>query len=444
MDNPAQTNAVATDSDPGDPADPLHAAPTSVRITPPEANGSETGFDADDSTRLSFVVTPEFSLGAKVDVEIQAENNLDLDPDDSDFLLEFQPELSLAALYQPSPQIDVFAEIELTYSTPLRDTTDEEQDDARLGFKEGYVLLREFPVDAVSLQIGRQRFKDRREWLIDERLDAVRIIYEQLVNGWPLTVEFSVSSMLIDPDDHEDEITNFLLMGTYAYSEKEKISGYLFARDDRGDDNRDPIYFGLSWRGRPHKKHRLWLDTAILFGEDEGRDLLGYAVDAGWTLRLKHDLDPAVTLAFAYGSGDSDPDRGTDHNFQQSDLQDNNGKFNGNTKFKYYGEVFDPELSNLMIFTFGFGIEPNDEFSLDVVYHYSMLVELTDELRKADVDEDLTGDDKDLGHEVDLIIGVIFNDHFQASFTTGVFFPGSAFEEHDPAFRAMLEFQVSF
>ena len=79
---------------------------------------------------------------------------------------------------------------------------------------------------------------------------------------------------------------------------------------------------------------------------------------------------PALTLGFAFGSGDRNPDDGTDGTFRQTGLQDNEWDFGGATDFKYYGEVLDPELSNLAILTAGVGIRPSDKFSLDLVYHY--------------------------------------------------------------------------
>lgn len=112
-----------------------------------------------------------------------------------------------------------------------------------------------------------------------------------------------------------------------------------------------------------------------------------------------------ATLGFAFGSGDSDPDTDVDRNFRQTGLHDNSGKFNGNTKFKYYGEVFDPELSNMMIWTAGAGIRPSKNTSLDVVYHHYSQVDRSDELRDVDIDPDPTGKSRDLGHAVDLIVG---------------------------------------
>ena len=46
-------------------------------------------------------------------------------------------------------------------------------------------------------------------------------------------------------------------------------------------------------------------------------------------------------------------------------LQENEADFGGAASFKDYGEVLDPELSNLAIFTVGLGLRPSEKFSLD-------------------------------------------------------------------------------
>ena len=58
-----------------------------------------------------------------------------------------------------------------------------------------------------------------------------------------------------------------------------------------------------------------------------------------------------------------------DHAFRQTGIQDNNDKFGGVTSFKYYGELLEPELSNLHILTAGIGRRFGRRMSLDLIYH---------------------------------------------------------------------------
>ena len=314
--------------------------------------------------------------------------------------------------------------------------------DPALRVGHGYALLHNFPVESVSLQVGRQRFRDRREWLIDEQLDAVRVVLDQE----PFSIDFSVSSLLDGPGDQSDNVTNFVVFATYGFGHhpSEKITTFVIARQDDSPDNRDPLFVGLSWAGTVVDQHRVWVDTAFLLGEDRGTDLRGFGVDVGWIQRIDHPLNPALTLAFAFGSGDSDRDDGTDGTFQQTRLHDNVSQFDGDNPFKYYGEVFDPELSNMMIFTAAAGITPNETLSLDVIYHYYALVEQTAELRNVGVTKALTGDDTDLGQEIDLVLGSMLSDEIRATVTTGVFLPGPAFKSDTVIYGVEFKVQISY
>ena len=140
------------------------------------------------------------------------------------------------------------------------------------------------------------------------------------------------------------------------------------------------------------------------------------------------DFEPYITLAYAFGSGDSNPDDGTDKNFRQTGLQGNEGDFNGVIDFLYYGEVFDPELSNMSIFTVGLGTNPNEETSIDLVYHYYRQIEASEELREIGIDAEPSGESKDLGHEIDLILGYEgFSERVAVGIFFGYFIPGDAF-----------------
>lgn len=408
--------------------------------TSKKENGNKTTFDPDDRSSLAYQITPELSVGGKVNLELKLKSNEDLDDEEPDRLLLLESLLSLAAMYQLTPDIEIFGETRLSDEDSLEDTNGKKKEEKLIEFREGYILVRNLFDGPFGVQIGRQKLKDNREWLIDERLDAVRVFFEE----GPWSGELSMSSMLIDPDGNEDKITNYLASLTFEYAKKSTITLFGMSREDRSNRDRDPVYLGVQAAGRLKKRRRYWLDSAVMMGHDRRRDLLGVGLDAGWSQQFKHPLKPSYTLGFAFGSGDDKAKDNKDREFQQTDLQDNTGRYFGRTKFSYYGEVFDPELSNMMIFTVGVGIVPSKNLSLDLVYHYYELVELSDELRDAAVVEDLTGKDKHLGHEIDLILGLKFTDNIRGSFTAGAFLPGSAFKEDRAAYATQFKIQMSF
>ena len=82
--------------------------------------------------------------------------------------------------------------------------------------------------------------------------------------------------------------------------------------------------------GRPSDIFRYWADFALVHGSDEeSRNLQGYGFELGGTYWLPPDLpfDPSVTLSFAYGSGDGDPNDNTNEAYRQTGLQGNEPTF---------------------------------------------------------------------------------------------------------------------
>ena len=129
-------------------------------------------------------------------------------------------------------------------------------------------------------------------------------------------------------------------------------------------------------------------------------------------------MEPSITLGFACGSGDESLRDGKDGSIRQTGLQDNNGI----TSFKYCGEVFEPELSNILIFTAGLGIKPTKNSSLGVVYHRYLQHEAEDDIRDSNLKLDPNGNSRELGDELDLIIGYRPTREIRIETVVGAFF----------------------
>ena len=147
--------------------------------------------------------------------------------------------------------------------------------------------------------------------------------------------------------------------------------GDIVKRDRRDPTDADLVWVGARARGRFHSAEAgevsYWFDIAGVIGDevvvgydrtDDGRrvvdesegivqDVRGWALDVGLSWKSRLALRPTFTLSVAVGSGDSNPDQGPDHAFRQTGLQDNNSRFSGVNSFRYYGELLQPELSNL-------------------------------------------------------------------------------------------------
>ena len=130
-----------------------------------------------------------------------------------------------------------------------------------------------------------------------------------------------------------------------------------------------------------------WLDAAAVFGDEtfteysgmtgsrvvevvDSHSVSGGGFDLGGTWFLPLFGRTAVTAGYAYGSGDPGMEEFRDTGFRQTGLQDNSDKFLGVASFRYYGELLDPELSNLHVVTAGVGLRFFKKSSIDLVYHW--------------------------------------------------------------------------
>ncbi len=233
---------------------------------------------------------------------------------------------------------------------------------------------------------------------------------------------------------------NYIVYAEYRGIEYHKLAGYWILRDDKSGEEGSPQFMGVRAYGRPSDTFKYWTDLAFLRGNDElSRDFSGYAFEVGgtyWFLDLP--LRPSVTLGFAYGSGDSNPDDNKNTEFRQTGLQSNEARFGGATQFLAYGETLDPELSNLNIFTVGLGFRPAASVFVDLVYHHYRLNAVADEIRgsalTAQMNQVESRLSKDVGSGLDIILG--FRNLFGVrglgvDLRAGLFFPGDAFLRDD-------------
>ncbi len=417
----------------------------SEATTEPRSESDDDAFiryDFDDPPDTENKLTRDLTYGAQVTFGFDYERNYDLDDDSDDDLATFEPELEIAVSYDPAPWFRAFANLDLKRQFPIEEPDGRESQKTRLRVKEAYVNLREV-FQGVSATLGRQEFKDEREWLFDEDLDAVRIFYRNSDFG----LEASISrEELVDKDvlneESVDEINNYFFLGRTALGEDSEISPYLLVRDDRTSSDEDLVFLGISSTGELTSDIDYWVQFAHVRGSDDGTDIRGYGFDVGATYTFDVDFEPSLTLGAAFGSGDDDPDD-KDSNFRQTGLQDNNDRFNGVTSFKYYGEVLDPELSNLFILTAGAGIRPTKRSSIDLVYHHYRQHQASDELRDVSIDEDPDGEDRTLGNGLDLIIGFREIEGVNAEAIFGLFEPGAAFSS-DASTAYFVGFEVEF
>lgn len=425
------------------PEDPQVISQVAQQAT--KKSGDTTSFDFSAPPKTKILLAPGLTFGADVEVDFESERNFDLDSDEDDGLSTVEPALDLAFSYDPTDWFRVFAEVELSHDVAIEAPAKRREREPALKIKKAYVTLQNI-LDGVTLQLGRQRVKDEREWLYDEELDAARLFVQHGNFG----LEASASRRLLVQEDllnkdRKERINNYFFLGRYALSDDSELDGYFLVRDDLTSSEEDLYFIGLRSIGEIAKDWDYWLDGAYLTGTDGSDDINAFGFDVGTTYVADLPWEPSLTLGFAFGSGDSDPDDGTDYAYRQTGLQDNNGRFNGVTRFKYYGEVLDPELSNLAVLTAGIGIRPSKKSSIDLVYHSYWQHKATDRLRDAEIEMDPDGRSRYLGHGLDLVVGFREFEDVDAELILGGFFPRDAFpDDADNAYFVGFEIQYSF
>lgn len=339
---------------------------------------------------------------------------------------------------------------------------------------------------AWDLQAGRVGLIERRAWWWDDDLDAVRVTGNG--DGWRLDTGIGRELMRVSsaqrgvPGDQR-RLWRWFGQATWPYAKRQALDAFwLVTQDGSGrpapgglhidEDATDPSdlngrWFGLRSSGewRLESKWRLawWLDTAWLRGResvtgydelDDGgfvagssatRRVRGRAVDLGATVTLPFDLRPTITLAHARGSGGT-ADAGRDDNFRQTGLHENKSRFGGVKRVQRYGELLQPELSNLRVTTLGAGLRFLDRSSLELIGHRYRQVVPSGVIAGSRLSADPAGNRGDIGREIDVVLALREWRHFDLVLRWSRFTPGDAFaeDERDPATAFEIDATFNF
>jgi len=301
-------------------------------------------------------------------------------------------------------------------------------------------------ITPLSAQIGRQRIRENRTIWWNRNFDAARITYNTTVFKGFIGAgqNFTSYRTNVDTDfraDDEDRFRIFAegswqhalghyfdLRGLYEkdYSSLEKV-GTTISANARDEEDLNAIWAGARFSGQfdePTENLRFIEYQADLIGlmgtvdtltttgtanpnrrqiaSNDERDLNAVAFDS--TINIAPDIKskPVITLGYAYGSGD-DGD-GSDTGFRQTDLQGNSSRMGlSSGSVRNYGEVLRPELSNLHITTAGVGFPITDVSDISAFHHYYHLDKEATSLRTGSIAAALDGEEKSVGHGVDLI-----------------------------------------
>lgn len=405
------------------------------RVAPSDQFLARAQPDEDDRFGNGFALTDALRLTARMQAGSGREDNLNFDDTDQEDREDIGSGLRARLEWQPDS--NWFGMTELRYNYQQREREDRPRETGG-EFRLGETYIGRYLTEGTRLIIGRQDFDDDREFIFDENLDAIRI---NTTIG-PVQLDASVSRMFDNDGSREEEADNLILYVSNKDRDR-RLAAYWVYRSyaDRFDE--ETYHVGIQAQGEWLPNGDLWLDLAHQGGRRNDNPVTAWAFDIGSLWYFDEDQRWYAMTGIAMATGD-DPNTADDELFQQTGLADNNGRFGGVTSYRYYGEVADPDLSNLVITTLGLGHRLTESISLDVVAHEYRLQRLTEDELEGNWDSDLSGSSKRLGRGLDLVFGYSGKALWEVEGTFGYFSPGDGFEETDAGWIGNLQLRVRY
>lgn len=424
------------------------------------------------------------TIGGAYELEPRYVEDRRLDPQKDDDNANIYQDLKLELFYQWSKSLSFFVQSDAYYDPDVYSENGITQYGAGIKLTQAWFFIHEILDSDFSMQIGRQRMADKRQWWWNQELDAARIYFgkESLFAEISLARDFGSKRSdqdYIDPLN--DRVTRFLGDVIWEWAPKQNISLLFLSQFDSSDNQapgdliqqnrKDSSDGDLTWIGAralgkfkvPHVgKIGYWLDSAFVFGNETTfefddvndkltqvkaqtqKNVLAWGMDAGLTLYSNLFLDPYFTVGYAYGSGDDNPNDGTSGNYRQTGIHNNKVKFSGSQRFRYYGELFRPELSNLQIGTAAIGVPLSELSSIDLLYHHYQQANVSEVIRDSRIRATPNGLQGNLGEEVDLVVSLDEWKHLQLQFAGSLFRAGEAFGRLEGNTSYQLDFTIKY
>jgi hypothetical protein len=413
---------------------PLAQLPLAPLRVLPQTGSEQLRQSDEDQVLGSIRLGANWKLGFLLELELENEGGYDLERSQPSSELKWLASLRAELNWQPSEHFEALFAPRYDYDAS-EVQIEGYSGTAQPHWSEAWVAWHAPSKLALDLYLGRQRFDDEREWLYKRNLDAARLIWSNSA----LQVEVSASTVLHDGSERDENSTNLMLYVSNRDT-KHHLAGYIVDRRDDSNPRDYPFHFGLRAIGEFVPGIESWLELAGLSGYSDNRNLRGWAFDVGAGVQPDWAGPYYGIVGYAWASGD-DPNTPEDESFRQTGLQKNNGRFGGVTNYRYYGELLDPELSNLGVATLGAGWRISKSVSLDLIWHEYHQSEPASTMRNAQLRTDPDGVHAQLGSEWDLVLGIRPGRAWDLEFVFGQFLPGAAFPDADAAYYGAFQWR---
>ncbi len=404
------------------PAEIEHQEPLDAIAEAPDAGsrGDGAARDEDDLFGEGVALGRSLRLTGQLQLDGTSEQELDLDAEEDEDREFTGASARLRLDWQPlGGRISGAVEGRGAYVERFGDAGNDSTSTTTLG--EAYLAFAGVAGRGSELVVGRQDFDDEREWIYDQNLDALRLLWR----GERVRFELSASTTAFDGALREEAATNYIALFSNA-DRKRRLAAWIVHRDFDLATAERTTHAGVRATGRWLPASQSWLDVALFRGSRGAVDLEGWGFDVGTTARPRWLGPFSFTVGYAFGSG-GEVSAEKDRTFRQTGFHDNNAKFAGVTSFRYYGELVDPELANLRVVTAGIGVRFATKSSLDLVWHGYEQDSVRRRLVDTELDRRPDGVHADLGWEADLVLGSRELPWFDLEIVAAYFSPGAAF-----------------
>ncbi len=145
--------------------------------------------------------------------------------------------------------------------------------------------------------------------------------------------------------------------------------------------------------------------------------------------------DWSFIVGRARGSGDDNPDDMRNESFRQTGLQGD---------ADVYGELYQPEISNIVVQALGVEWEINDVVEIALLSYDYEQDDTADEMRDVSIEADLSGLSADLGSEIDLVVTINAYEGLELTLIAAEFEAGKAYGSNEGDTSSFVSIELSY
>ncbi|MEW8505276.1 MAG: alginate export family protein [Candidatus Thiodiazotropha sp.] len=314
-----------------------------------------------------------------------------------------------------------------------------------------------------ELKLGRVEYESISQWWSwwDDELDIISLqlwygIFDSLFAIAEEQAPESTDDDFVDPE--LDDLQRLIFIMSLEVLDGQTLNLFYLKQDDHSSDYRlgeseslariddedaDLIWKGISYTANLEHHIIGEIDLELHYSEISGRSTSyefedpssGFAevnervrehisgrARGYWLHWTPRGLDNfSLILAGATGSGDSDLEDRYNRSYRQTGLQGD---------LEIYGELYQPELSNLRISMIGLQWRVTEDMSFAVMQFDYRQDKLSDEIRDTSIEVDPSGSSRDLGRELDLVYIIEHGEFLELICAYAKFKPGRAYADY--------------